>query len=102
MRVASRILALAAIVCGAAAIYNVFGDQPQLEGVARRTACATRRANAPTVCRLGLKQLARTPFKQAYLFASPGGGGIVAVDCVRGWVLFGDFGCATVEDRAAP
>ena len=100
MRVLSRILALAAIVCGVAAIYNVFGEQPQLEGIARRTACATRRASAPTVCRLGLKRLARTPFKQAYLFTSPGGG--VAVDCVRRWVLFGDYGCATVEDRAAP
>jgi hypothetical protein len=102
MRGLSRLLALAAIVCGAAAIYNVFSDQPQLEGIARRVACATRRTNVATVCRLGLKQLARSPFKQAYQFTSPGGGGTVAVDCVRRWVLFGDFGCATVEDRPAP
>jgi hypothetical protein len=102
MRGVSRVLALAGIVCGAAAVYNVFGDQAQLEADARRVACAARATNAAPVCRLRLKQLARSPFKQAYQFASPGGGGIVAVDCARHWVLFGDFSCATVEDRSIP
>jgi hypothetical protein len=97
MRGVGRILALVAIVCGAAAVYNVFSDQAQLEGVARRIACAARATNAAPVCRLRLKQLARSPFKQAYLFASPAGG-IVAVNCVRRWVLFGDFSCAPAED----
>ena len=87
------------MVCGAAAVYNVFGEQASLEGVARRVACATRAANATAVCRLRIQQLARSPFKQAYRFVSPGGGGAVSVDCVRRWVLFGEFSCATVEAR---
>ena len=91
MRGIARILALIVIACGAAALYNVTSDQAPLESVARRTACATRGANAPLLCRLQLKQLARTPFKQAYLYTSN-----VAVDCVRRWVLFGEFTCTVV------
>ena len=99
MRGLGRILALIAIVCGGAAIYNVFSDQAPLEGVARRVACATRTTKPAPVCHLQLKQLARSPFKQAYVFASPAGGGAVGVDCVRRWGLVGDFSCAVTQGR---
>jgi hypothetical protein len=102
MKVFGRILALAAIACGAAAVYNVFGDQASLEGVARHVACARRTTKGAPVCHLQIKRLARSPFKQAYLYVSPGGGGPVAVDCVRQWVLFGEFSCAIAADKPAP
>ena len=91
MKGIARLLALVAIVCGGAALYNVTSDQAPLESVARRTACATRAAKAPSLCRLQLRQLARSPFKQAYLYTSN-----VAVDCVRRWVFFGEYTCTVV------
>jgi hypothetical protein len=98
MRGIGRILALVAMVCGGAAIYNVSSDQAPLETAARRTACATRPTNAASICRLQLKQLTRSPFKQAYVYIAPGSGRTVAVDCVRRWVLFGDYACTIAQN----
>jgi hypothetical protein len=90
MRVLLRILSIVAIPVGIASFYSVYADEPGLDGVAQRTACAGQKGQ----CRLHLAKLARMPWKRAFVYS---GGGKVQVDCTRTFVLVGDFHCARAE-----
>jgi hypothetical protein len=88
MRVLLRILSIIAIPVGIASFYSVYADEPGLDSVAQRTACAEQKGQ----CRLHLTKLARMPWKRAFIYS--GGGAKVQVDCTRTFVLVGDYRCA--------
>jgi hypothetical protein len=95
MRRALRILPLIALACAAAGAYNVFADQPQLEGLARARACGP----VGQVCKARLARIERTPFRQRFVYSR--GGADVQVDCQRSFIFVGDYDCAQPVPAAA-
>jgi hypothetical protein len=86
VRHAATVLCLAAT---AAAIYNVYSDNSEVEKTAERAACESTLAG----CTAQMTRLDRSPFAQTFEFATRKHTSPVTVRCARSWVLMGDYTC---------
>lgn len=93
-----------------AAIVNVFGDNTEVEQMAKNTACAAAPAKpsasakppagakpaaaaaAPDDCRMTMTRMSRTPFGQSFEFT--GANSTRHVGCRRSLIFVGDYSCA--------
>jgi hypothetical protein len=93
-----RVLSFLCIAGSVAAIYNVLGDNGDVEKMAEGTACgepvaaANQKPAAPSMCRPQMTRMDRSPFAQTFEFAT--NKGTVGVRCARSAVLLGDYGCS--------
>lgn len=92
-----------------AAIVNVFGDNTEVEQMAKNAACEAAQAKpsastkpaaakpaaaaaAPDDCRMTMTRMSRTPFGQSFEFT--GSSATRHVGCRRSLIFVGDYSCA--------
>jgi hypothetical protein len=76
------------VAFSAAAVYNVFSDNAEVERKAAAVACGEQ---GPS-CRAQVTRMERTPFGQTFEMATPKR--TVSVKCARAYVMVGEYGCA--------
>ena len=75
-----------AIAVTAACFRNVFWDSVAVERLAQAAACGERAG-----CAAQMTRMMRTPISHTYSFVA--GGRPVEVECMREYILFGDYAC---------
>jgi len=85
IRHGATVLCLAA---SAAAAYNVFSDNTDVEKEAERAACG---GDGSAVCHPQMSRSERSPFAQTFELSTSKR--TVEVKCARAWILVGDYAC---------
>ena len=81
---------LLCLAATAAAAYNVYGDNGEVEKAAKRTACGDTSAD----CRPETTRTDRSPFAQTFEFVISKRNLPITVRCTRSAILIGDYTCA--------